>query len=270
MHNKRFDAFVQKSLYSAVLACAVMTGVAYAADATQRAPHAAVPTSASALQLLDPVKKVVVRQQLRGLITDVKPTGEVVAELSGPLYAARVNLATGMIASLPGPRVGRIDRLKMTFFLGLTKENYPTIFLNNPQPVVRFTYDDIAIAFDDGARLTALLDNPATVLIQEADIPMEGRLLLEFGPIGGTSPSLIRLRGIGCAGVKETARSGFLAGTRGALCVNGTFSFPSAAAPGFPTTAEQFQSYLVELIGQPLRAESDLTIVTHSLLSGLP
>lgn len=216
--------------------------------------------------LFDPLRKVVLREALTGRVLSVTAAGAVVVEYTGPLHAAVVNPASGEIAEVPGPVVGAVLKLRVRFFPGMTREDYPEIFLNQPQPTLRYIYDDLAIQLTDGSVLRPLLDHPAT-LLKETNIPMLGRLMIEYGPVPG-QPAVLRLRDIGCAGVGETARRGYFAGTKGALCRNGTFSFPLNAALPFPTTPAALQGYLMGLIGQTVHAESDIIITTHSLLSG--
>ena len=81
----------------------------------------------------------------------------------------------------------------------------------------------------DGSVLTELLDDPATPL-PETDIPLQGRLLFELGPIAGGGGSFpARYRATGCMGVQGSG-GGALAGRRGALCISGSFGFPKRPA----------------------------------------
>jgi hypothetical protein len=182
--------------------------------------------------------------RVQGTFDSFNPlTHTVTFRFSGPFYATRVDADSGTIGDEPGPQVGRLENARARFTFdptkGLTSDG------------ARFSCDDCRMVFDDGSVLEPILDDPGTPL-PEPDIPMEGRLLLELGPVPGSAPGTQTFRGVGCGGAKETAGAGAFANAVGAVCVNGTFTFP---AP-FPSDPRDW-------IDTAATGESDCTFVFH-------
>ncbi|AXQ31282.1 hypothetical protein D0B54_22505 [Solimonas sp. K1W22B-7] len=162
--------------------------------------------------------------------------------LSGPVRVATVDEGSALWRT-DGPVVGQVTDWELR--LRLLSSGLP----DNTQ--TELTSSGFRLELDDGSVLTELVDDPAT-LAPETDIPLQGRMLFELGPIPGAGgPYPVRYRATGCMGV-EGSGAGALAGKRGALCIGGSLGFP-----GVPRGLADLQEY-----GR-MAAESGFTLVMH-------
>lgn len=142
--------------------------------------------------------------------------------LEGPVRVATVDASDAQWRG-DGPVVGQVVEWDVRLRVDPTVAGLPL----NTQTALGSTRLRLELA--DGSVLTELLDDPATPL-PETDIPLQGRLLFELGPISGNGGSFpARYRATGCMGVQGSG-SGALAGRRGALCISGAFGFPKRPA----------------------------------------
>lgn len=200
----------------------------------------------------DALRKMVLKFHVVGTYDSFDPgTGVVTFIFSGPFGASHVDPLTGVVGAGEGPQLGAVDHARVHFTL-----NPATGVLNADS--ARFSCDQCVMRFVDGSRLQPLIADRANPLPQ-VNIPMEGRLLFDLGPIPGTASGTIAIRGVGCGGAREVSGRGYLANTVGALCMNGFFTFPGP----LPTTAERWAT--VRGLG-----ESDCTFVFHVPAGALP
>jgi hypothetical protein len=186
----------------------------------------------------DALTELLIKFQVTGTFESFDPVrNEATFTFSGPFFASAVG-RDGVISDQPGRQLGNVVNARVQFTLGATSDTF------------RFTCDECEFRFFDGSVVEPLLA-----------IPMEGRMLVELGPVPPPDPALVNLRGAGCGGAKETAGRGKLANSRGALCVNGVFGFPGS----LPTLSDP--SSLVGLTGV---GESDCTLVFHKPLIPVP
>ncbi|HEX9713950.1 MAG TPA: hypothetical protein VGB52_15515 [Actinomycetota bacterium] len=192
----------------------------------------------------DTLTELLIKFQVIGTFESFDPAeGVATFTFAGPFYASQVS--SGVVDDAPGPKLGEVTGARVEFRFrpdagGLRSDN------------ARFSCDECRFEFDDGSVLQPMLDDPSTP-VPESDIPMEGRLLFELGPVPGPTPDSMGVRGIGCGGTKETAGAGSLAGLVGALCVNGLFSFsPPVDFAGLDPA---------DLVGVEGYGESDCTLV---------
>jgi hypothetical protein len=192
----------------------------------------------------DSLRKLVLKFHVVGSFESLDPTtGVVTFTFTGPFGATQIDPITGVVRNAQtGPQIGNIEHASVRFSMDPAKG-----VLNADS--ARFTCDQCVMRFNDGSVLQPLRADPSNPIPQE-DIPMEGRLLLPLGPLPGTNPGTIALRGAGCGGAKEVAGHGFLANTVGAICMNGFFTLPAA----LPTTTTGWEN--VHVLGQ-----SDCTFV---------
>jgi hypothetical protein len=232
---------------SSVLAVGVAQTVA-----SHHAPLPEIHVGAAAPTPDDALRKLVLKFHVTGTYDSFDPrTGVVTFVFSGPFGASHVDPLTGVVSTQEGPQLGAIDHARVHFTINPT-----TGVLNSDS--ARFTCDQCRMAFVDGSALRPLVADPANPLPQ-VNIPMEGRLLFDLGPIPGASPGTIAIRGAGCGGAREVNGRGYLANTVGALCMNGFFTFPGP----LPTTAEQWA--MVRGLG-----ESDCSFVFHVPVGSVP
>jgi hypothetical protein len=197
----------------------------------------------------DALTELLVKFQVTGTFESFDPvSNEATFTFSGPFFEATVGRG-GLISDRPGQQLGDVVGARVQFTLGTSSDTF------------RFTCDQCEFRFFDGAVVRPLLDDPTTPQ-PETDIPMEGRMLVELGPVPGPDPALVNLRGAGCGGAKETTGRGKLAGMRGALCVNGVF--------GFPAPLSTLLDNPVALVGLRGVGESDCTLVFHRPLIPVP
>ncbi|MDM4771763.1 hypothetical protein [Solimonas sp. SE-A11] len=141
---------------------------------------------------------------------------------SGPVRVATVDAADAQWQG-EGPVVGQVVGWNIRLRVDRTSVGLP------PNTLTDLGSTRLRLELADGSVLTELLDDPATPLT-ETDIPLQGRLLFELGPIpGGSGPFPVRYRATGCMGVQGSG-SGALAGRRGALCISGAVGFPKRPA----------------------------------------
>ncbi|HEY0916928.1 MAG TPA: hypothetical protein VGE22_18780 [Solimonas sp.] len=164
--------------------------------------------------------------------------------LEGPVRVATVDTSDAQWRG-EGPVVGQVIEWELRLRVDPTVAGLPL----NTQTELGST--GLRLELADGSVLTELLDDPATPL-PETDIPLQGRLLFELGPIpGGSGPYPARYRATGCMGVQGSG-SGVLSGRRGALCISGAFGFPRRPAD------------FAELRGfEQVEAVSGFTLVLH-------
>ena len=174
-------------------------------------------------------------------------TGTVTFTFTGPFYSVAVDDATGVVGDEAGEQVGVLEGAVARFHFDPTK--------GLSSDGARFSCEECTMRFDDGSVLEPILDDASTPT-PEPDIPMEGRLLFELGPVPGSAPGTMTVRGIGCGGAKETAGAGMFADTAGAVCINGTFTFPSP----FPTDPQGWEDTVAT-------GESDCTFVLHETVA---
>lgn len=182
----------------------------------------------------DALTELLVKFQVTGTFESFDPTTRVATfTFSGPFFESVVGTG-GVISDRPGEQLGNVVNARVQFTLGATSDTF------------RFTCDECEFRFFDGSVMEPLLT-----------IPMEGRMLVELGPVPPPDPALVNLRGAGCGGAQETAGRGKLANLSGALCVNGIFGFPASLL------SLEDPSSLVGLTGV---GESDCTLVFHKPL----
>jgi hypothetical protein len=182
----------------------------------------------------DALTELLIKFQVTGTFESFDPITQVATfTFSGPFFESVVGTG-GVISDRPGEQLGNVVNARVQFTLGASSDTF------------RFTCDECEFQFFDGSVVQPLLT-----------IPMEGRMLVELGPVPPPDPALVNLRGAGCGGTRETAGRGKLANLRGSLCVNGVFGFP-ASLPSI-----QDPSSLVSLMGV---GESDCTLVFHKPL----
>jgi hypothetical protein len=192
----------------------------------------------------DALRKLVLKFHVVGSFENLDPTrGVVTFSFSGPFGATQIDPVTGVVNnSQTGPEIGAIEHASVQFWIdpgnGALRADS-----------ARFTCDQCVMRFNDGSVLQPLRADPNNP-IPQADIPMEGRLLLGLGPLPGASPGTVALRGAGCGGAREVAGRGFLANTVGAICMNGFFTLPAS----LPATSVGWAN--VHVLGQ-----SDCTFV---------
>ena len=166
------------------------------------------------------VLKYSLHYELQGQRSD-SGDGWVSWRFSGPVRVATVDAADAQWRG-QGPVVGQVAEWNIRLRVDPAVAGLPL----NTQTELGSTR--LRLELDDGSVLTELLDEPATPL-PETDIPLQGRLLFELGPIpgsGGAYPA--RYRATGCMGVQ--GRGGALDGRQGALCIGGAFGFPKVPA----------------------------------------
>jgi hypothetical protein len=200
----------------------------------------------------DSLSKLVLKFHVVGSFENLNPTtGVVTFSFTGPFGATQIDPVTGVVRnSQTGPEIGAIDHANVQFSIDPAKGA-----LNADS--ARFTCDQCVMRFNDGSLLQPMRADPNDP-IPQADIPMEGRLLLGLGALPGADPGTVAVRGAGCAGAKEVAGHGFLANTVGALCMNGFFTLPAS----LPTTSVGWAN--VHVLGQ-----SDCTFVFQPRTSPL-
>ncbi|MGH9009499.1 MAG: hypothetical protein ACRDYF_06560 [Acidimicrobiia bacterium] len=185
--------------------------------------------------------EILLKFRVTGTFDSFDPVTNVLTfNFSGPFFATTGS--GGFISDDPGKKLGDVVNARVQFTVGPTSDSF------------RFTCDQCEFRFLDGSVVRPLLDDPATPL-HETDIPMEGRMLVELGPVPGPSPSVLNLRGAGCGGTRETAGKGKLANMEGALCVNGAF--------GFPVPLSTLLADPGRLVGLTGSGESNCTLVMH-------
>lgn len=198
------------------------------------------------------LSKLLIKFRVTGTFEDYDPLTNVATfSFAGPFFAPSVG-ADGRIADGAGKALGRVEHATVEFRPGPDSDRF------------RFTCADCQFRFDDGSVLEPLLPDPDSPW-DVADIPMEGRMLVELGPVPNPDPAVIMLRGAGCGGSKETAGHGRLAGQRGAVCVNGVFGFPAALHNLAPAALADNPQWLGTVSGN---GESDCTLVFHTPAHG--
>lgn len=205
----------------------------------------------------DALTELLIKFQVTGTFQGFDPArGVVTFTFAGPFYASQVDANDGSVGDGVGPRLGDVTGARVEFTFrpdggGLRSDN------------ARFSCDECRFEFLDGSVMQPMLDDRSTPF-PEDDIPMEGRLLFELGPVPGPTPDSAGVRGIGCGGAQETAGAGRLAGMVGALCVNGLFSFSPPLPPDL-ANADPAELALIQGFG-----ESDCTLVFHERVLEAP
>lgn len=168
----------------------------------------------------------------------------VYVRFSGPMFATQVDPMSGIVSPELGPELG-------TFGGALVKFNLDPLRRFNNGQFATFSCDGCEIVFNDGSTLNPLLPNFAGGF----DIPMEGRAFFGLGTVPTDDPGVIVIRGAGCGGTQEVAGEGALAYGKGAICMNGGFTF------------NNIRSLRDLLLLRPkdiiFRGESDCTITLH-------
>lgn len=227
----------------AIVTALVAVGAVLALPAVQAdEPAPSAPAQADALT------ELLIKFQVTGTFKRFDPAANLVTfSFAGPFYASAVG-HDGLVSDSPGRRLGEVTGATVEFTPGWNSDTF------------RFTCDDCEFRFDDGSVLKPLLYDPATPW-HRTNIPMEGRMLVELGPVPTPDPAMIALRGAGCGGTHETAGRGRLSGQHGTVCVNGVFAFPAFLRSLSPAALRDNRDRLADVTGT---GESDCTLVFHS------
>ncbi len=223
------------------------------------------------------IKRLILKFKVTGSITDAgivtDPDHPLLAqgvwfeaEFVGPMTATRADPATGHISTTDGSPLGTFGPARVRFVFDLSDGLISS-------DTARFACLGCEIKFNDGALIKSVLklNDPAAqaalgIPTAETDIPLEGRFLLEVGPVIGGNLLSLNLRGAGCGGLQEVAGKGALANAKGAICMNGIFNIPAGIAGPVPKTLPELTQFFKGLIDRlPLQGggESDCTITAH-------
>ena len=201
-------------------------------------------------------KKLQIRYEITGVFDhkDLQ-SGHLYYNFHGGLFVSpNANQQTGEVSAALGRMIGVITDWQLKFDL---RNN---IFSNLDTRISCVNACEIKL--DDGGVLRLLRDNPRTYR-KENHIPMQVRFMPELGEVPmlasvdtalATDPALDfphHIRALGCMGFEETAGKGYLADTVGAMCINGTFKFPTS-----------IRSAPIETM-DIIKAQSNATIVMH-------
>jgi hypothetical protein len=209
----------------------------------------------SPLTLAGPAwKKIQIRYELTGIFDHKNlQTGDIYYKFFGGVFvSATANIETGEVKQEHGPLLGIISDWRLRFDL---RNN---MFSNLDTRVS--CANSCEILMNDGGVLQLLSDNPKTYR-KETHIPMQVRFMPELGEVpnsGMLSASdpdnnySHHIRSLGCMGFKEVAGRGYLANATGAMCINGTFTFP-----------QSIRDAPIEDM-EIIKAQSNATIVMHN------
>lgn len=187
-------------------------------------------TGASAAK--DPIEQLYNFKAI-GQFAGADASGNITYEISAIGHAPRV---TGNGSVLPRSKQEQDDD---SYKVVLSGAKITFNGFNPSAPIVNFSCEGCQLKYPDGSTLTS-----------DPNVPLQGRALFLYGPVAPAANNpVVAIRMLGCAGLREIAGAGKLAGKVGSICFNGVFNFDMSNPSALPAT---------------ITGESNCTIVTHT------